>query len=119
MSRDTIQLALSEAKKIPYKQGEKRHFAIITDKKGHVVSMAANSYTCTHPVMHKASRKLGMVKDFLHSEVLALLRDKNQRGHKLTVVRIGKNGEPMPSTPCCVCWSLIKEAGHIKCVEWT
>ncbi|MNL60222.1 hypothetical protein D3C87_1840190 [compost metagenome] len=60
-----------------------------------------------------------MQKDFLHSEVLALLRDKKQRGHKLTVVRVGKDGSPMHSMPCVVCMSLIKEAGHIKAVEWT
>lgn len=113
-----IEYALSMARQLPYKRGTQRHYALVVDKKGRIVSEAANSYTRTHTAMYKASRKLGLQKDFCHAECLALIRARG-KGCKLIVVRVDAQNNPCYSAPCPVCSVLIKEATHIKSVEFS
>lgn len=113
-----IEYCRKKACEIPHKKGKFRHYAVVLDKKGRIVSEGRNSYVKTHTHMHKASRKLGLEKDFLHAEVAALLKSKGV-GVKLVVVRVDCNGELMYSKPCPVCELLISEAEHIESVEYS
>lgn len=113
-----LDLAIRKAQELPYKKGQSRVYSIITDKRGRIVAQAANDYSRTHPMMHRASRKLGLLKDYCHSEQLAIVRARG-RGCKIYVARVGASGQPLPAYPCPVCRELIREAGHIKSIECT
>lgn len=113
-----LQYALTKCKSIPYEKGKARVYCVIRDRRGKIVSEAANSYTRTHPTMHRCSRKLGLVKDYLHAEVLAMLRAKG-KGCKLYVARIDAKGSPVPAFPCVVCREAIRLEGSIKSIECT
>lgn len=93
-----------------------KHYCVITDKRGRIISEAANSYEVTHPTMYWTSRKLGLQKDYVHAEALALIRAKG-RGYRLTVVRVGATGNILNSCPCPVCSELIKQSPHLKIIE--
>jgi deoxycytidylate deaminase len=114
----SLDYCIQEARKLPRVKDQQRHYAVVVDGKGRVISEGTNSYIKTHTMMHKASRKLGLEKDFCHAEQLALSRARG-RGCKLIVVRIDAKAQPCYSEPCPVCKLLIKEAGHIKAVEFT
>lgn len=114
---NVINKALEKCRQTPYKKGEQRHFCIITDKRGRIVSTAQNSYTKTHTLMAKTSKKLGLEKEFCHAEQLALVRARG-KGYKLTVVRIHADGTIANSEPCPVCKELIAQS-QIKVVEYT
>lgn len=116
----SLEYALDKARELPYKRGEQRHYAIVLDKKNRIVSEAANSYTKTSPKMAYAANKVGLPEKIcLHSEALALFRDKNRLGVKLIVVRVLADGTPANSKPCKVCEFLIKEHKNIMSVEYT
>lgn len=55
---------------------------------------------------------------FLHAEILAILRAKGKRIHRMTIERYSEDGIPMPSAPCPICLLAIKEAG-IKHIQHT
>ena len=115
-----LDYCLQKAREIPYVRHQQRHYAILVDKRGKIVSEGFNSYSCTHPAMKNLSRKLGFDgKEYRHAEFHAILKDKRNRGHSLYVARVGANGKPMPSSPCSVCYSLIKSKKNIKQIFWT
>lgn len=113
-----LQKAIDSARNIPYVKGQARVWSIVTDRKGKVVSSSGNSYTCTHPAMARTSKKLGLCKEYLHSEVSALLKAKG-KGCKLHVARVDSKGNPVSAFPCIVCQSFIKIDGSIKEIEHT
>lgn len=113
-----LDYCIQKAREIPYVRHQQRHYAVVVDGRGRIVSEGSNSYQKTHPQMAKVSKRLGLVKEFCHAEQLALLRAKG-RGCKLYVVRVDRNGNPQNSNPCPVCSFLIKESGNIKSVEYT
>lgn len=86
-----LDYALNKARKLPYTKGQSRVYAIVTDKRGRIVSQGANSYVKTSTHMHRASRKLGLVKDYCHAEMVALVRAKGN-GSKLYVARVNAKG---------------------------
>lgn len=100
-------LAIDLAKSNPAK---KKVAAVITDKRGRVLSYGLNSYSCSHPLQAKFGRLTGNPDAvWLHAEVAALvkLRDKP---HTLHVARVKKNREKAMSMPCPACAMAIKEA---------
>lgn len=115
MTTDTLlQYCTDKAKETPYQRGRYRHYCCIADKRGMIVSEAANSYVKTSPVMYNAGLKVGIEdKFFCHAEMSALVKAKG-RGHTLVVVRINKNGKPVSSQPCPICVYLIAQAKQIK-----
>lgn len=116
----SIQYCLEKARELPYIKGQSRHYSIILDKRGRIVSEAANSYTKTSPRMAKAANKAGLPdKQCLHSEALALFRDKQRKGVKLIVARVSADGKSMYSAPCPVCAILIQEHSNILSVEFS
>ena len=94
--------------------------AIITDKRGRVLSIGENSYVKTHPMMFKLSEKCGIPhKHYLHAEVHAILRCRDlSKAHKISVYRFDANDKPANAKPCPICATAIQEAG-IKLIEHT
>ena len=74
------------------------------DKRGRLLSVGTNSYEKTHPYQKHCAVMVGhSFKEYLHAEIQAILRAKDQRIHKITVERYNKNGEPMLAKPCPIC----------------
>jgi tRNA(Arg) A34 adenosine deaminase TadA len=93
--------------------------ATIYDKKNQVVATAVNSYSKTHPTQaHYANRCGEPHKQYLHAEIACLIKAKG-KGYKLVVERYNKQGLPMLAMPCKICMMAIKEAKHIKRIEYT
>lgn len=94
--------------------------AIITDKRGRVLSIGKNSYVKTHTMMYSLGIAVGRPeKCFLHAEVDAIIKCKNlSKAHKIFVYRVMRNGEYGFAKPCPVCARAIELAG-IKIVEHT
>jgi tRNA(Arg) A34 adenosine deaminase TadA len=89
------------------------------DKRGKVLSVGENSYTCTSPIQAKYARLAGMPeKIYLHAEVLAIIRARGKKIHHIHVERFNRKGEPMEASPCPICMLAIKEAG-IKLITHT
>lgn len=115
-----LDYALMKARQIPYTKGQNRHYSILLDKRGRVVSEGQNHYNKTSPRMKRAGEAVGLPdKTCIHSEALAIFRDKKGQGRKLIVVRIGADGRPLYSAPCPLCCYLIKEHGGIQSVEFS
>lgn len=119
MSR-LISYAVDKACQTPYKKGQQRHYAIIADKRGRILSEGENSYTKTSPKMKRAGERVGLPdKVFWHAECKAIYSLKEgAKAYKIVVVRVDSEGNPVHSAPCPLCQALIKEAG-IKVVEYT
>jgi deoxycytidylate deaminase len=93
--------------------------AIIYDKKGRILSVGKNSYIKTHPKQAKLAQRVGLPKkEYLHSEVAAIIRCRDiSKAYRIVVYRTNKDGYAN-AEPCPICKLAIKEAG-IKQVEWT
>lgn len=115
-----ISYAIQKACETPYKKGQQRHYAVITNKRGKVLSEGENSYTKTSPKMKRAGERVGLPdKVFWHAECKAIYSLKEgAKAYKIVVVRVDSEGNPVHSAPCPLCQALIKEAG-IKVVEYT
>lgn len=89
------------------------------DKRGRLLSTATNSYRKTHPLQKHFAMLVGHEhKLYLHAEIRAILRAKDQPIHKITVERYGKDGQPMLAKPCKICEYAIKSF-NIQEVEYT
>lgn len=89
------------------------------DKKGRLLSVGMNSYRVTHPMQKYFAERVGLYgKEYLHAEILAMLRAKGQSIYSLTVERYSKDGQPMMAKPCPICQEAIKAFG-VKHVSWT
>lgn len=94
--------------------------AIITDKRGQILSVAQNSYLKTHPLQAHHAKKVGEAyKVFLHAEIHALVRCRDlSRAYKILVTRFNRQGKAMNAKPCRVCMSALRET-PIEKIEWT
>lgn len=91
---------------------------IITDKRGHIISSALNSFSKTHPKQQKYAEKVGQPdKVFLHAEIAALVRCRIQP-YAIYIARVTKDGKPALAKPCPVCEMAIREAG-VKRIYYT
>ena len=115
-----ISYAIAKVCQTPYKKGQQRHYAVITDKRERVLAEGENSYTKTSPKMKRAGERVGLPdKVFWHAECKAIYSLKEgAKAYKIVVVRVDSEGNPVNSAPCPLCQALIKEAG-IKVVEYT
>ena len=115
-----LEYALKKARELPYVRGFQRHYSVVLDKRGMVVSESANSYVKTSPRSFKAASKVGRPEAcFLHSEQRALYLDKRRKGVKLIVVRVDSKGNPMYSEPCEICKEVLKDYPNIKSIEFS
>lgn len=94
--------------------------AIITDKRGRVLSIGQNSYLKTHPWQARIARKMGdPEKVYLHAEIHAITRCVDlTKAYKISVFRYNSNGTPVMAKPCPICQDAIKQSG-IKVIEHT
>ena len=115
-----ISYAIQKACETPYKKGQQRHYAVITEKRGRILSEGENSYTKTSPKMKRAGERVGLPdKVFWHAECKAIYSLKEgAKAYKIVVVRVDSEGNAVHSAPCPLCQALIKEAG-IRVVEYT
>lgn len=89
------------------------------DKRGRLLSVATNSYRKTHPLQKHFAMLVGHEhKVYLHAEIRAILRAKDQQIYRMTIERYNKNGEPMLAKPCKICELAIKSFNICK-VEYT
>lgn len=96
-----------EAEKLDKVQGRQRHWCIVTDKKGRILSQAPNSYVKTHPYQASMAEAVGLPdRVFLHAEIAALVRCR-KKPYAIYIARAGGGY----SKPCPVCMAAIKEAG--------
>jgi deoxycytidylate deaminase len=104
-----LNLAIKLASQLQNKK--QRICAIITDKRGRILSFGVNSYSKTHPRMAYYSAKCNDYnKIYLHAEMDSLIHCK-QKGHTLYVARVDKKGNSLPCKPCEICSLAIKDAG--------
>lgn len=94
--------------------------AIITDKRGRVLSIGQNSYVKTHPLQAHYARRAGLEhKVFLHAEMSAIVKCRDlSKAHKISIFRYNKKGEPMNAKPCPICQDAIAKAGIFN-IEFT
>ena len=80
-----IEKAVTLCKKNPISTGMQRVAAIITDKRGNILSEGINSYEKTHPLQAQLASKFKKHSHrvFLHAEISALIRDKTDRAHRI------------------------------------
>jgi tRNA(Arg) A34 adenosine deaminase TadA len=93
--------------------------AIITDKRGNILSIGKNSYIKTHPMQAKFAKKNGKEGAiYLHAEIAAIVKCKDiKNAHKITVMRI-ENGIEKIAKPCNICMAAITSVG-INYIEHT
>lgn len=108
-----VAISLAKTNTSKYKLG-----AVITDKRGRIVSYGQNSYIQTHPMQAHYGRLTGNPESvFLHAEMSALVKSKG-KGYTIYVARVTKNGHSASSKPCVICMAAIKEAGLSKVVYY-
>ncbi len=82
------------------------------DKRGRLLAVATNSYTKTHPLQLYFAEKVGHPdRQFLHAEILCMLRCKGKPIHKLMIWRYGKGGDLLCAKPCPICQEAIQAFG--------
>lgn len=115
-----IEKAVTLCKKNPVDTGLQRVAAIVTDKRGTILSEGINSYEKTHPLQAQFALKTKKHKErvFLHAEISALVKNKTDRAYRIYVARTHRNNNYALAKPCPVCTLAIKEAG-IKEIVYT
>lgn len=112
--------AIELAKSLDKDMGKQRVCAIITNKKGRIISIAVNSYSKTSPFMYKYAKQVGLEdKIYWHAECRAIKQLVNRKhAHKIYIARVTKSDKVGNSAPCPICIAAIKDAG-ISSVEFT
>ena len=89
------------------------------DKKGKLLSTATNNYKKTHPLQQHFAKLAGEpYRDKLHAEILALIRAKDKKVHRITIERFDAEGKPALAAPCKTCTCAI-EAFGVKYIQHT
>jgi tRNA(Arg) A34 adenosine deaminase TadA len=99
----------------------KRHVvtAHAYDKKGRLLSRAANSYVKTHPLQAFYAKRAGKPHAiYLHAEIACLLLAGTVPVHTLYVERYHADGSPALAKPCPICQLAIAD-WNIPHVEYT
>jgi hypothetical protein len=110
---------IKKASEMPFIPDQKRLYSVILNKRGHIISEGANSYTKTSSRQYRAAKRVGMPeKVCLHSEAISIFRSKG-KGVKLVVARVNSKGEACLSKPCDVCMELVRLHGGIKSIEFS
>lgn len=112
--------ALELAQKI-HRDQEYRVAAIITDRRGKLISLGVNSFKKSHPRQAYYANKVGKQhKIYLHAELDAIIKlnSKKQKAHTIYIARTDKQGNPCCSKPCEICQMAIKDVG-IKRILYT
>ncbi len=84
---------------------KRRHKVIARtyNKRGHLLAVATNSFTKTHPLQAKYAERTGRNEAiYLHAEIRALLKSREQV-YKMEILRMNANGMPVLAKPCAAC----------------
>lgn len=118
----SLQLATKIASALPVVKGKQRIVAVVSDKRGRILSVGINSYQKSHPIQAKYAEQAGNPEaQYVHAEISSLIKLKyNDRGraYKIAIARVLKNGKTGLAAPCPVCQVAIVEAG-LKSIEYT
>lgn len=90
--------------------------AVITDRRGRVLSVGQNSYVKTHPYQAKIAKQVGEDhRIFLHAEIHAITRCRDlSKAHTIRIFRYDKSGKPVLAKPCEICSTAIKASGILN-----
>ena len=89
------------------------------DRKGRVISVAYNDYRKSHPIQAHFAKLSGRPEAvYLHAEIAALLRAKDDRPFKIHIERYKKDGSPGLAKPCPACMLALKAYG-IQQISYT
>lgn len=90
--------------------GSHRLAAILTDKKGNIISKGFNSLK-SHPIQAEYAEKVNKSEAiYLHAEISALVKCRKDP-HTIYITRLLKNGQKSMAKPCPICQLALKEAG--------
>lgn len=94
--------------------------AVITDKKGKILSVGTNSYTKTHPIQHYYAKCCGNEERiYLHAEMSAIVSlPYNSKPHAIFIARVNGSGKSMLAKPCKICKHAINDTG-IEKIDYT
>lgn len=108
-------IALAMASDAPKKMG-----AVLL-KRNKIISAATNSYTKTHPIQKWAAERTARIygqkyyslKQYLHSEIRAIIKAKGEPADTIVVCRVGGHGgkELRNSRPCNICSAFLIQNG--------
>lgn len=91
----------------PYRIG-----AVVTDRKGNIISTGWNVRGKTHPTQKKFMDMAKETnKEFLHAEIHALVRTYKGTPHAIYIARVNSSGIVGLAKPCKICAIAIAEAG--------
>lgn len=103
---NSIDLAIKLAMKSPFKH---KIGSVVLDAKGNIIASAYNNRK-THPLQHRHAARTGHEhRQFLHAEIAALVKCREQP-HTILTLRVGKDGGLRNARPCEICMSAIDEA---------
>lgn len=104
---------LNKAKEIALElpKNNYRLCAIITDKRGKILSIGVNSYNKTHPTQaYYASKSKNKNRIYLHAEMDAIIKCKG-KAHTIYIARVGNNNSHRLAKPCEICYNAIRDIG--------
>jgi len=87
--------------------------AIITDRRGNVLSIGTNSYSKSSPLQKMYADRVGEVhKIFNHAEIDCIKKlPYHCKPENIFVARISKSGKSLPAFPCRICQEALKDLG--------
>jgi len=93
--------------------------AIISDKRGRILSIGKNSYIKTHPLQARYARRINKHQIYLHAEIQAIIKCRDiERAYKIVVIRYDSQGQPCIAKPCPICSEALRDVG-ISIIEHT
>jgi tRNA(Arg) A34 adenosine deaminase TadA len=115
-----LDYCIKEASWIPYTKGQERIYAVITDRRGKVLSEGANSYTESSQTQRFYAKVVGLAeKVFNHAEISALKKLKpHHKPYSIYIARVNREGEPLLAAPCPIC-STALDNFDISRIEYT
>lgn len=115
-----LKIAIDLAIAMPYIKGQERICAVVTDRRGKVLSVGYNSYNNSCRLQRFYAKVVGLDdKVFSHAEIDALNRLLDtDKPYSIYVARVNRKGLPLLSKPCKICEMAITRFG-VKNVEYT
>lgn len=95
--------------------------AIITDKKGMILSIGKNSYVKSHPWQAKIAKTVGKPDAiFLHAEIDAIIKCSNiSKAHTISIFRTSRANQYVMAKPCKICDAAIRRHTWIRWINYT
>jgi len=114
MPDNIFKKALKIAKTLSYQKY--KLVAIITDKKGKVLSFGVNSFEKSHPTQAYYAEKEGLYhKIYLHAEISAIISLPDEcTPYAIYILRVNNKNEKMLAKPCKICERAIRDVGIQK-----